>query len=72
MKVFLKIFAVISFLFLSLAVNAQGKPAATMADLMRSDGRIYVVIAVILTILAGIVLYVTRLDRRVTKLEKEN
>lgn len=72
MKVFLKIFAVISLLFSSIGVNAQEKPAATMADLMRSDGRIYVVIAVILTILAGIVLYVTRLDRRVTKLEKEN
>ena len=71
MRVFLKIFAVISFLFSSMGVNAQEKPATTMAELMRSDGRIYVVIAVMLTILAGLVLYVARLDRRISKMEKE-
>lgn len=42
-----------------------------MADLMRGNGRIYVVVAVILTILAGLVLYVARLDRKISKLEKE-
>ena len=50
-----------------------GQPTSTpMADLMRSDGRIYVVIAVMLTILAGLVLYVARLDRRISKMEKES
>jgi len=43
-----------------------------MADLMRSNGRIYVVVAVMLTILTGLVLYVVRLDRKISKLEKEN
>jgi len=42
-----------------------------MAELMRSDGRIYVVIAVILAILAGLILYLVRLDRKIAKLEKE-
>ena len=42
-----------------------------MADLMRSNGRIYVVVAVMLTILIGLVLYLVRIDRKISKLEKE-
>jgi len=42
-----------------------------MADTMRSNGRIYVVIAVVVTILAGLILYVVRLDKKISKLEKE-
>ena len=42
-----------------------------MADVMRSNGRIYVVVAVVLTILVGLILYVFRLDRKMTKLEKD-
>lgn len=42
-----------------------------MADAMRSSGKIYVVIAVILTILTGLILYVWRLDRKITRLEDE-
>ena len=48
------------------------QPPAEMADTMRSNGRIYVVVAVMLTILIGLVLYVVRLDRKIGKLEKEN
>ena len=48
-------------------VHAQG---VEMADGMRSSGRIYVVIAVILTILLGLILYVVRLDRKISRLEK--
>jgi uncharacterized membrane protein len=40
--------------------------------MMRSNGRIYVVVAVVLTILLGLILYVFRLDRKIAKLEKEN
>jgi hypothetical protein len=43
-----------------------------MADTMRSNGRIYVVVAVVLTILIGLILYIVRLDRNIRKLEKEN
>lgn len=46
--------------------------AATMAEQMRSDGRIYVVIAVMLTILLGIVLYLFRMDRKLSRLEKQD
>lgn len=52
-------------------VFAQGKKTE-MADLMRSNGRIYVVVAVMLTILIGLVLYLVRMDRKIGKLEKEN
>ena len=40
------------------------------ADKMREDGRIWVVIAVILTILAGLILYLVKLDRKISKMEK--
>jgi hypothetical protein len=49
---------------------AQENGPVEMADTMRSSGKIYVVIAVILTILTGLILYVVRLDRKITKLEK--
>ena len=63
----------ISFLlaFSSTFLFAQSRPVA-MADEMRSNGKIYVVVAVVLTILFGIVLYLVRLDRKINRLEKHN
>ena len=43
-----------------------------MADQFRSDGKIYVVVAVLGTILAGILFYTVMLDRRVARLERES
>ena len=37
---------------------------------MRSEGKIYVVMIVVITILAGLILYIARLDRKLSKLEK--
>ena len=54
---------------LSLTTLAQND-AVAMADTMRSNGKIYVVVAVIVTIFAGIILYLIRLDRKISKLEK--
>jgi hypothetical protein len=39
---------------------------------MASNGKIYVVMAVCLTILAGIFIYLVRIDRKVSSLEKKN
>lgn len=39
---------------------------------LRADGKIYVVIAVVVTILLGLFLYVILLDRRISKLEKNS
>lgn len=73
MKIFRKIVLLCFLLISALTVLAQNTTAdAKMADTMRSNGRIYVVVAVVLTILLGLLLYVYRLDRKIAKLEKEN
>ncbi len=43
-----------------------------MADTMRSNGKIYIVVAVCLTILCGLFLYVASLDRKIRKMEKDS
>jgi hypothetical protein len=71
MKNITGIFAALLMLLLTAnTAMAQASPTP-MADLMRSEGRIYVVIAVMLTILGGLLLYLVRLDRKIAKLEKE-
>jgi len=42
-----------------------------MATGMRSNGKIYVVVAVLSMILIGLFIYLFTLDRKITKLEKE-
>ena len=42
-----------------------------MADTMRSEGKIYVVVAVAFLSLAILSFYMIRIERKVTKLEKE-
>ena len=42
-----------------------------MADVMRQNGKIYVVVAVILLIFSGLVFYTIRIDQKISKLEKE-
>lgn len=68
-----KSFAIVVFSFISLLMQAQEniKQKTEMADLMRSNGKIYVVIAVIITILAGLIIYLRRVDRKIGRLEKE-
>jgi len=58
----------------ALSLNAQNgmeDKKVEMADAMRSNGKIYVVVAVLVIILSGLILYVARLDRKISKLEKE-
>ncbi len=68
-KAFQKIAVAFLLLINPAMVFAQNNTA--MADTMRSNGRIYVVVAVMTTILLGLILYVFRLDRKISKLEKE-
>lgn len=42
-----------------------------MADRLRADGKIWVVVAVIAAVFTGIIVYLIRLDRQIGKLEKE-
>jgi len=62
-----KLISILTFISLIFFANAQD---VKMADIMKENGKIYVVIAVMLTILAGLVLYLVRLDRKISKLEK--
>jgi hypothetical protein len=57
-------------LFFSVCLLAQDSRPVPMADGLRSEGKIYVVVAVILTIFAGIIFYLVRLDRKISRLEK--
>ena len=57
-------------LFLSMLSFGQNQEVE-MADTMRSNGKIYIVVAVCLTILVGLFLYVMNVDRKLRKLEKE-
>jgi hypothetical protein len=42
-----------------------------MADRLREDGKIWVVVGVILLIFAGVIIYLIRLDLKISKLEKQ-
>ena len=52
------------------SVYAQEK--VEMADGMRSSGKIYVVVAVLAVIFIGLPLFLISIDRKVSRLEKEN
>lgn len=41
-----------------------------MAEGLRSSGKIYVVVAVVVTILVGVVAYLINLDKKISRLEK--
>jgi hypothetical protein len=66
-KSLLSLFIVLTF---TTAIQAQVKEVSGFEQTMRSSGRIYVVIAVMTTILVGLFLYLIRLDRKISKLEK--
>jgi hypothetical protein len=70
MKKAVSIFLFMLICFSSIAQNVTGK--VNMADAMRSNGKIYVVVAVILTIFAGLIIYLVRLDRKISRLEKQS
>jgi CcmD family protein len=42
-----------------------------MADIFRSSGKIYVVVATIVIIFVGLAIYLFSIDRRLKKIEKE-
>lgn len=52
----------------SLTLQAQD---VEMATGLRASGKIYVVVAVLVTIFAGITIYLVALDKRIRRLEKE-
>ena len=70
-----RIFVLILFSFSALLTQAQEKAGAITkseepTDFMRGSGKIYVVVAVIIIILAGLFLYLYNLDKKITAIEK--
>ncbi|HEY0245762.1 MAG TPA: CcmD family protein [Mucilaginibacter sp.] len=51
---------------------AQADQSVEMADVMRSSGKIYVVIATIAIVFIGLAIFLFSIDRRLKKIEKEN
>ncbi len=64
-----KIFRWLPLLLLAGTASAQSDVA--MADSLRQEGKIYVVVTVLAVIFAVIVIYLTVIDRKVTALERK-
>jgi len=63
-----KIISLIITLLTSFNLFAQEE--VQMADQMRADGKIWVVVAVIAVVFVGIIAYLVLLDRKIRKIEK--
>ena len=61
---------VLSLTLLSSVMCAQSA-AAPEPDFLRSIGKIYVVVAVIVVVFLGLAFYLWRLDRRLTEIENQ-
>ncbi|WP_092172536.1 CcmD family protein [Cyclobacterium xiamenense] len=76
----MKKYIVAMLLLASISLKAQDKIGITeedyqnssvqMADGMRSDGKIYVLVTIIGIVLGGILVYVIQTDRKISGLEK--
>ncbi len=68
MNTLLQKISAFTLIFLSHPLWAQNQEPA-MADLMRSNGKIYVVVAIVMAIFIGMALYLFRIDRKVKSME---
>jgi hypothetical protein len=55
----------------STCLGQNSSVSVEMADALQQNGKIYVVVAVLLIIFAGIVIFLIGMDKKMTKLEKE-
>mgnify|MGYP003416785993 CR=1 FL=1 len=67
------IYLFIQFMVIVSFVHAQNAADVNieMADQMRSDGKIYVVVLVVLIAFTGLMIYAISTDRKLSRLEKE-
>lgn len=62
---------ILLFVFLFLSQNILfAQEGVEMADAMRAEGKIYVVVTILVLILAGLIGYLVLIDRKVGRLEK--
>jgi len=64
-----KLFGLLGLFCLNTSVFSQ---QVEMADAFRSEGKIYVVVAILVFVMICLFLYLFRIERKLKKLEKEN
>lgn len=69
MKNLIRLFFLLIAIFLGSVATAQNE--VPMADGMRAEGKIYVVVAIILVIFAGLIAFLIATERKVSKIEKK-
>lgn len=55
----------------SIEAFSQTSSEVEMADILRQDGKIYTVVAGLVVILTAMIILLIRVDRRISKMEKE-
>jgi CcmD family protein len=60
----------LAFLMVAMGYPGVAQPVVEMADTMRSEGKIYVVVAIMLVIFLGLMAYLFLMDRKISRLEK--
>lgn len=62
-------------LLLTMTLSAMAQtavdPSVPMADKLREDGKIWVVVGVVAVVFTGIIINMLRIDAKVSKIEKE-
>lgn len=66
-----KIISIFVLLFTSLQSFCQSNEKVEMADVLRQDGKIYTVVAGLVVILTAMIILLLRVDRKISKLEKQ-
>jgi hypothetical protein len=65
-----KFVKLVTTLILCVILPTYGQEQAEMADSFRAEGKIYVVVAIVLIVLAGLIFYLFLMDKKIKKLEK--
>jgi multisubunit Na+/H+ antiporter MnhB subunit len=68
-RLYLSVFAMMLSVFVC-AQDSLKNEKPQMADALRSSGKIYVVVAVLVIILAGLFLYLVNTDKKISRIEK--
>ncbi len=68
-RVYLSVFAVMLSVF-ACAQDSLKNEKPQMADALRSSGKIYVVVTVLVIILIGLFLYLVNTDKKISRIEK--
>ncbi len=63
---------IMTMVMINVLAYAQDNMATDNRDVMKSNGKIYVVMTVVIVIVIGLLLYLISLDRKISKIEKLN